>query len=364
MKKKLHGNFGSKILISKKFWKKKKVLITGITGFKGSWLAIWLNYLGCEVYGLGLLPNTKPSLFKLARISRISKVKYIDIKNIKSLSKYIIKTNPEIIFHLAAQPLVLKSYKEPVDTFFTNINGTINILNISRKLRKLKVIVNITTDKVYANNNKKKPFKESDPLGGHDPYSSSKAASEIVIESYKKSFFNKLGIAVSSARAGNVIGGGDWSKDRIVPDFIKTLGTKKTFLIRNPKSIRPWQHVLDSLFGYLLLAQVTWKNKYLASSYNFGPSKKNCISVKKLFKLMSVYSKNLKVLFLKNKNKTYESNTLYLNSNKSKKILNFKKTWSLNKTIKKTLYWYLNYKRNNVLELCLNDIKEYQKMTD
>ena len=248
--------------INPNFWKNKKVLITGHTGFKGSWLSIWLKLMGANLTGYSLLPTTKLSLFEVAKVKVGMKSVIGDIRDIKSLSKLINKIKPEIIIHLAAQPLVRYSYKKPIETYETNIMGTINLLEACKKVKSVKVFLNVTSDKCYENKKiKNKKYLETDPMGGDDPYSSSKACSELVSKAYRSSFFKNNDIALATARAGNIIGGGDWSLDRLVPDIFRSMNNRKNILIRNPKSIRPWQHVLEALSGYIILVQNLYYHK-------------------------------------------------------------------------------------------------------
>ena len=232
---------------SRQFWRGKRVLVTGDSGFKGSWLALWLNELGADINGVSLPPDQRPNLYSLAKVGKISKTHFVDIRQAGQVRKVIGKIKPQIIFHLAAQPIVRVGYSRAKETWDTNLTGTIHLLEAARNLPSLKVIVVVTTDKVYRNSEKGASFVESDPLGGSDPYSASKAAADLATSSYHQVFFEKMGVGVATARAGNVIGGGDWAKDRIVPDAIRAWRRGKALLVRNPASIRPWQHVLDSL---------------------------------------------------------------------------------------------------------------------
>ena len=267
------------------FWRGKRVLLTGHTGFKGSWLALWLKRLGAKVTGIAIEPNTSPSLFELGDIQEGMISHYCDIRNLTKLQILIESVQPEIVFHLAAQPLVRASYKDPLDTFSTNIIGTANILDSLRKVESCKVAVMVTTDKVYRNKEWLYPYRESDALGGYDPYSASKAASEIVISSYRDSFLAQQGLAVGSARAGNVIGGGDWSQDRLIPDAVRAWQAGVALEIRNPKATRPWQHVLEPLAGYLTLAYKLWNQPELVGAYNFGPQPHEVASVRTVIEL-------------------------------------------------------------------------------
>ncbi len=246
-------NLGGSML-APDFWYDKRVLITGHTGFKGGWLTLWLQSLGAEICGIGLPPDTTPSLFELADVSAGITHHIQDIRDAARIDKIVQDFDPEIVFHLAAQPLVRASYSDPPTSFDINVMGTVNVLEALRHCASVKSIVVITTDKVYENLETGQSFKESDPLGGHDPYSASKAATEIVVQCYRKSFFDGAGVALASARAGNVIGGGDWSADRLIPDAIRAWSTGKTLEIRSPASVRPWQHVLEPLHGYIVLA--------------------------------------------------------------------------------------------------------------
>ena len=325
----------------KKFWSKKKVFITGHTGFKGSWLCIILRYLNSTVHGFSLKPE-KNSLFNKSKIIKnLTSNTYSDIKDIIKLKKKLKQSQPEIVFHLAAQPLVIESYKNPLKTFTTNIIGTLNLLECIREIKSVKSIVIITTDKVYKINKKNIEYKELDQLGGLDPYSASKVGTEIVVDTYIKSFFKNtiLQNRISTARAGNVIGGGDFSKNRLVPDIIKAINNKKKLTIRNPNYIRPWQHVLDPLLGYLILAEKQYKNQINNNehSWNFGPNKSNfkkVIDVVKYIKRKEVFDYNL----VKN-NKFKETDVLKLNSYKAKKKLKWISRWNLFEALNKTIEW-------------------------
>jgi len=325
----------------KKFWNKKKVFITGHSGFKGAWLCIILRYLNSKVYGYALKPK-KNSLFIKSGIGKdLSLNTYSDINDINKLKKNIRQSNPEIIFHLAAQPLVLESYIKPLKTFNTNIIGTLNLLECIREVKSIKSVIIITTDKVYRITKKNKSYKELDQLGGFDPYSASKVGAEIITESYIKSFFNnsKLKKKISTARAGNVIGGGDISKNRLVPDIIEAINNKKKINIRNPNHVRPWQHVLDPLMGYLILAKRQYKGKVNdeVHSWNFGPNRGNFKKVIDIVKYLKSLQ-NFNYTLLKTK-KFKETNILKLNSMKAKKKLNWVSKWNLTETLKQTLAW-------------------------
>jgi len=343
----------------KNFFRNKKILITGHTGFKGSWLTqILLNWNAC-VAGIALRPNTTPNLFSLLKIkSRINNY-FADIRNFKKISEIVKKEKPEIVFHLAAQPLVRDSYNTPLYTFETNTIGTANLLQAVKEIGRVKSVVIITTDKVYKNEKFHRPFQETDKLGGHDPYSSSKAAAEIIIDSYIKSFFSpedyskKHHTLIASARSGNVIGGGDWAKDRIIPDIIKAVFEKdRKVIIRNPEAIRPWQHVLEPSLGYLLLAKKLYEGKKeFSGAWNFGPHEKNYLTVKELIE------KALKILergsyIVKRDPTKPEAQLLKLDSRKAKSVLGWQPTLNLKETIELTLDWYKNfYSKKDIINL-------------
>jgi CDP-glucose 4,6-dehydratase len=333
----------------RKFWNKKKVFITGHTGFKGSWLCIILGYLNSNIDGYALKPE-KNSLFNKAQINKIlaSNI-YSDINNLTELKKKLKKSKPQIVFHLAAQPLVIESYKEPLKTFSTNIIGTLNLLESIREIKSIKSVVIITTDKVYKINKKNISYKEFDQLGGFDPYSASKVGAEIVVDSYIKSFFKNtfLSKKISTARAGNVLGGGDFSKNRLVPDIIRAINDNKKLVIRNPNHVRPWQHVLDPLMGYLILAEKQYKNqiKDFEHSWNFGPNKGN---FKKVIDVVQYIKRKEELNFiLKKTSLLKETDILKLNSLKARKKLKWLCKWSLIKTLNETIEWNNLVKKGN-----------------
>ncbi|MBC7618723.1 MAG: CDP-glucose 4,6-dehydratase, partial [Candidatus Saccharibacteria bacterium] len=274
-------------LVDVDFWRGKRVLITGHTGFKGAWLAFWLQRLGANVTGIALPAATQPSLFALLGEKPWMNSHHGDIRDATSLKAAVHSARPEIVFHLAAQALVRASYQQPLDTFATNVMGTANLLEALRDLPSVRVAVMVTTDKVYQNREWLYPYREDDALGGHDPYSASKAASELVIASYRSSYLESAGLAVASVRAGNVIGGGDWSADRLIPDAVRAWQAKQPLVIRNPHATRPWQHVLEPLAGYLALACQLWAKPALAGAYNMGPSPHAASSVENVINLAS-----------------------------------------------------------------------------
>ena len=331
----------------KKFWSKKNVLITGHTGFKGTWLSIILTYLNSRVNGYSLKPK-KNSLFNKSMIlQKLKSNTYGNINNLTNLKKKIRDCKPEIIFHLAAQPLVIESYKDPIKTLNTNIIGTANLLESIRNIKSIKSVVIITTDKVYKIKKNNKLYKELDQLGGFDPYSTSKVGTEIVVESYIKSFFKNSNLKnrISTVRAGNVIGGGDFSTNRLFPDIISVINNKKKLKIRNPNHIRPWQHVLDPLMGYLILAKKQCINKVdnKEHAWNFGPNKSNFKKVIDIVKFIKRLQK-LEYILTKNNINYKETEILKLNSLKAKKKLNWTSKWNLTESIIKTLEWNENIK--------------------
>ena len=298
-------------LILKKFWQNKRVFLTGHTGFKGAWFCILLNLLGAKVKGYALKPDQKLNLFDLARINKLINESVIgDIRDYSKLKKSISRFSPDFVVHMAAQPLVKNSYMNPRYTYEVNALGTVNVLNILNELNFVKSALIITTDKVYFNDNKKNYYKENDSLGGLDPYSNSKSCAELAVNSYNHSFFKKKKIFVATARAGNVIGGGDFSKDRIIPDYFRSLSLSKKLILRSPNSIRPWQHIIDPLYGYLLLLmKLHNKQKLINSSWNFGPDRSNNKSVNEVINLMNKeFNNSVKVIKRSgSSNKYYES---------------------------------------------------------
>ena len=351
-----------------KQFKNKKVLVIGHTGFKGSWLTLWLVLLGAKVTGISINIPTHPSHFEAIKLKKKINHKKIDIRNLKLLKKTFKKYQPDYVFHLAAQAIVKKSYSDPTYTWETNTIGTLNVLESLRELKKKCIAVLITSDKSYKNLEIQRGYKESDILGGKDPYSASKASAELAIQSHISSFFplKKTKVFIGIARAGNVIGGGDWSKNRLIPDCIKSWSKNKKVLLRNPKSTRPWQHVLEAAWGYLLLASSLKRNKKLhGEAFNFGPSNSNKYNVISLVQSMRKYWKKVSWSVVTNNKKSFfESNLLKLNCNKAKTILKWKCVLSFTETIKMVTNWYKNYYSNQkkISEVSFSQIKEYERL--
>lgn len=342
------------------FYKGKRVFITGHTGFKGSWMLYMLDSVGAIVTGFSLAPKTTPSLHKSLKFSNNITSIYGDIRNKESFKKAFEKSNPEFIFHMAAQPLVIKSYQNPEETFDINFKGTLNLLEIVKEFNKNVQAVFVTTDKVYENLEIGLPFVETDSLGGKDPYSASKAASEILINSYNQSFFKDSNISIATARAGNVIGGGDWSSNRLIPDIIKSKQNNTPLVIRNPKAIRPWQHVLEPLFGYLRLGIGLFKNpKKNMGCWNFGPHNEDLKSVEDLIdigkKLNAIGEVHYKP------SPFTEANILKLNIDKAQLKLDFKPVWTSEIAVKRTFEWYKKFYQKNISinKLIESDLKKY-----
>ena len=349
------------------FYKGKKVFITGHTGFKGSWLSIWFQELGAEVVGVGLAPYSEKDNFVLSGIGKRIKADIrADIRDGEKMKQIFAEYQPEIVFHLAAQPLVRLSYEQPVETYQTNVMGTINIMEAIHATKSVKVGVMITTDKCYDNKEQLKGYVETDPFGGYDPYSSSKGACEIAIQSWRRSFFNpedygkKHTVSIASVRAGNVIGGGDWAKDRIIPDCIRALETTKVIDIRSPKAVRPWEHVLEPLSGYMLLAQKMWeKPTEYCEGWNFGPEAESVLTV---WEVASAIIESFGFGELKDvsdPNAFHEANLLMLNIEKAKIRLGWKPRLNAKECAVLTSDWYKRYKTENVYEICLDEINKF-----
>ncbi len=350
--------------VNSSFWKGKRVFLTGHTGFKGSWLSIWLQFMGAEVYGLALDPPTKPSLFNEANVSAGMHSSIGDIRDYSLVNASMKYCKPDIIIHMAAQPLVRHSYKEPVDTFSINIMGTVNVLESARDVGTAKAIVNVTTDKCYENKEWIWSYREDEQLGGFDPYSNSKGCSELVTSSYRRSFFQKMGIALASARAGNVIGGGDWANDRLIPDILRSLEKSQPVVIRNPLSIRPWQHVLEPLSGYLILAEHLYnEGQIFAEAWNFGPKEEDSRSVQWVVEHMVQSWGNNSSWHLDAGLHPHEANYLKLDISKAKERLNWQPRWGLATAISKVVDWHQQWvAKANVHAYCIRQINDFENI--
>jgi CDP-glucose 4,6-dehydratase len=343
-------------------YKNKICLVTGHTGFKGSWLSYWLTKMGAKVIGYSLKPNTSPNHFELLYNSCTSIIG--DIRDIENLEKVFNRFNPEMVFHLAAQALVRYSYDNPFETYHTNVLGTMNVFEAARKCSSVKAIVNVTSDKCYDNKEWIWGYRENDPMGGHDPYSSSKGCSEILTASYRKSYFSNSNTLLASARAGNVIGGGDWAEDRLIPDIVKATNNKKKVFIRSPLATRPWQHVLEPLSGYLTLGwHLLEGKKEFAEGWNFGPNNESNISVKKAVVISKNYWDKIDFKITSELANLHEANLLMLDCSKANKLLKWNPVWGLQKTFRKTISWYKSFYEKGKIntESDLNDFIEYAK---
>ena len=347
------------------YFKNKTVIITGHTGFKGSWLATWLHLLGAKVIGISNNIPTNPSHFKYLKMKNKIKDIKLDIRDTNKLKKIFKSYSPDYVFHLAAQSLVGQSYVDPKYTIETNSLGTLNILESLKTIKRKCIAVIITSDKVYKNLELNRGYIENDILGGKDPYSVSKASAELIIKSYIDNYFpiKKTKVFIGIARAGNVVGGGDWSENRLIPDCVKSWSKKKKVFIRNPNSTRPWQHVLEAISGYIMLANYLTRNKkFHGEAFNFGPSSKSNYKVTHVVKIMKKYWGDISWKFKSNKNNFKETNILKLNSNKSKTKLKWKCILSLDETFKMVAEWYQNFysKKNPSINLTIKKIKNYQ----
>jgi len=343
------------------FWKDKRVLLTGHTGFKGSWMSLWLTRLGARVSGISLAPATTPNLFTLAGIGKCTDSHFCDIRNPQKVARLMADIEPKVVFHMAAQALVRPGYKEPLETFETNIMGTAHILEAIRNTSTVRLVVAVTTDKVYRNLEQTKPYRETDELGGHDPYSASKASSELVIASYRDSFLVDKGVAVASARAGNVIGGGDWSDERLVPDAVRAWGSNENLHIRRPQAIRPWQHVLEPLNGYMILAEHLWRSPELAGAYNFGPETNQAATVSEVIELARKAYGVGEVTSGSGLDGPHEAGYLSLEVSKAISVLGIKPTWDLKESVTRTMNWYHRQQLGeDAKRLCDEDITAYE----
>jgi CDP-glucose 4,6-dehydratase len=343
------------------FWRGKRVLLTGHTGFKGAWLALWLQRLGAQVTGIALLPATQPSLYDLLGADQWMTTQICDIRNADALKSLVRTARPEIVLHLAAQALVRVSYQQPLETFGTNVMGTANLLDALRDVDSVRVVVAVTTDKVYQNREWPYPYREEDALGGHDPYSASKAAAELVIASYRDSFLGAAGVAVASARAGNVIGGGDWSAERLIPDAIRAWSANQPLQIRRPQAVRPWQHVLEPLAGYIKLAEQLWQQPSVAGAYNFGPETREAATVRDVVQLaLNAYGRG-QVAWGDGTEGPHEAAWLALEVAKSRTVLGVTPLWPLAESVQRTTNWYRQqHEGGDARTICEADIAAYE----
>ena len=350
--------------VNPNFWNGKRVLITGHTGFKGSWLSLWLQKMGSIVRGISLEPNTIPAIFRVVHVEENMEHFIVDIRDLLAVKKQVLDFSPDVIFHLAAQPLVRMSYNSPVETIETNVMGTVNVLEASRFGENLKALVNVTTDKCYENKEWVWGYRENEPMGGHDPYSSSKGCVELLSAAYRKSFLAESGIAMATARAGNVIGGGDWSLDRLLPDILRNLEKGKPIEIRNPGAIRPWQHVLEPLSGYLTLAERLFSEEGMsfAEGWNFGPQNEDARSVEWIVNQVCNEWSSDATWKMQEGQHPHEANFLKLDISKAQQRLKWSPRWGLQEAIEKTISWHRAYiNGQDMYDVSLKQIDTYLK---
>lgn len=348
--------------MTRDFWRNRSVFLTGHTGFKGGWLALWMCQLGAKVHGYSLAPPTTPSFFTASRLQDYLQASTIaDVRDLPKLAAAIQVAQPSVVIHMAAQPLVRESYKSPVDTFATNVLGTVNVLEAARKADTVQAIVNITTDKCYENQEWLWPYRETDRLGGHDPYSSSKACAEIVASAYRDSFLAEAEIQLASVRAGNVIGGGDWATDRLIPDFLRAIDAAEVLLIRSPNAVRPWQHVLEPLSGYLMLAErLVTDGATFAEAWNFGPEESDSKPVSWIVEHLCQMISHAR-WELEGTPHPHEAGLLKLDSAKAKAKLGWAPRWALETALDKTVEWHQAWKGGqSMAEISIQQIEAYQ----
>jgi CDP-glucose 4,6-dehydratase len=347
------------------FWKGKRVFLTGHTGFKGGWTVLWLHKLGAIVKGYALEPNTSPSLFEIANISDGIESEFGDIRDLDQLKKSLCNFSPDIVIHMAAQPLVRLSYQDPVGTYQTNVIGTVNLFESVRNCKSVKAVVNVTTDKCYENNEWLWGYRENEPMGGHDPYSSSKGCSELVTSAYRKSYFSNLGSAkIASARAGNVIGGGDWAEDRLIPDILKSFINNKPVEVRNPSATRPWQHVLEPISGYLTLAEQLYiEGDKFAEAWNFGPEDNDVKSVKYIIEYL-VQEWGSGVCWAQDKSEQpHEAQLLKLDISKAKNHLQWFPKWDIHSALDSIIEWNKEWlKGEDMKAISLKQIHKFENL--
>ncbi|MGE8176371.1 CDP-glucose 4,6-dehydratase [Pseudomonas fluorescens] len=352
--------------LSSQFWRGKRVLVTGHTGFKGSWLTLWLQSLGAEVTGFALDPSTEPSLFELAHVAEGINDQRGDLRDLAALLELIAEAQPEIVLHLAAQPLVREGYRDPLGTYSSNVMGTLNLLEAIRQIGGVRACVLVTTDKVYANQEWLWPYRENEALGGHDPYSSSKACCELLAQSYAASFFPaerhaEHGLALATARAGNVLGGGDFAPERLIPDVLKAWSANEPVTLRYPQAVRPWQHALEPLAGYLQLAAGLYEHgPQFAGAWNFGPGEGDMCSVGEVVELLSrrwPHARGLRV----EPSELHEAGLLRLDSSRARQLLAWRPRWSLQDCLTHTLDWHLAWENGDDMRaITLNQLNLYR----
>lgn len=355
--------------VNPSFWKGKRVLLTGHTGFKGSWLSLWLQSMGAQVVGYALAPPTKPSLFEVAQVEKDMTSIIGDIRDLEHLRRVFVEHQPEIVIHMAAQPLVRYSYIEPVETYSTNVMGTVNLLEAVRGTKSVKAVVNVTTDKCYENREWAWGYRENEAMGGYDPYSSSKGCAELVTAAYRNSYFHpdkykEHGVAIASGRAGNVIGGGDWADDRLIPDIMRAISAGKPVNIRNPHAIRPWQHVLEPLAGYLVLAQKLYKESATyAEGWNFGPNDEDAKPVQWIVeKLTQSWGEGASWVVDAGEH-PHEAHYLKLDCSKAKSRLDWHPRWNLEEALVAIVEWQRAYRDGKVIKsVTLEQIQQYVKV--
>lgn len=343
------------------FWRGKRVLLTGHTGFKGSWMSLWLQSMGADLQGLALSPPTEPSLFEVAKVAEGMAHFTGDIRDYTTVLTRMQSLQPDIVLHMAAQPLVRLSYQQPIETYATNIMGTVHVLEAARHCGSVKAIVNITTDKCYENREWVWGYREDEPMGGYDPYSSSKACAELISAAYRASFLKEAQIAVATARAGNVIGGGDWSFERLVPDILRSLQHKDVVSIRNPHAVRPWQHVLEPLSGYLILAEHLFTHGHVdAEAWNFGPNDEDARPVQWIVERLCESWRDSAGWRIQEGPHPHEANVLKLDISKARRRLNWAPRWSIETALKHTSDWHQAWlKGQDMQAVCLRQISQY-----
>jgi CDP-glucose 4,6-dehydratase len=347
------------------FWQGKRVLLTGHTGFKGSWLSLWLQSLGARVRGVALDPPTEPALFRVAHVAEGLEHRLVDIRDVDAIQVQVDEFKPEILIHMAAQPLVRVSYQRPIETYATNVMGTVHVLEAARLAGSVRAIVNVTTDKCYENREWVWGYREDEPMGGHDPYSSSKGCAELVSSAYRNSFLKAAGIAMATARAGNVIGGGDWAEDRLVPDILRALEQGRPVPIRNPHAVRPWQHVLEPLSGYLQLAERLYDfGQSDAEAWNFGPRDEDCRSVQWIVERLCAEWGQGASWNAQPGDHPHEASFLKLDISKARQRLHWMPRWSLETALAHVVEWHRAWlKGGDVRALCLEQISRYASLS-